>query len=1740
MSQGNLGFDVLDEGEDTHNDVSQVQDDRESSQSDNTVQPKEPEGIQLRPRTRESEQNNSDTAPARSSSATARPVTKPIRNEKGQFVGSVSLLEGRKKRKRPPTGRPRGRPRKDAGRETTPRQRKESSAESSSDEDDRWVEEEMNTSRRSKGRSKSSDVANLHNQMATLTAIVEKLSLKLDGQKEQSNPRVHGQEDQSRSTGYHQRQAPQNVSYIPYHERPFIQTLKTIEPPKFNGDIDEAVMWLLNFKEVATTNLWSEEMRLRQLPQSLTHGAKSWFRTTWMYSLPSTWIEFETQFKQTFLRSGINDHLRVKLSNLKQGPDQDLLQYYFKATELCLLTDANMPAFQQINYIIDGMLPRPRRAIRMIDPQTGLDLQRAVKNWLADNKVEENRSNSDQRKGSGRTTTTNRGSEEPNSRFKPENAWCANCGKKGHLTRECPDPFDLEKVRARKAEWAKRSERRQTQGPKEEPKARLLNSLEPPCPEGEDKEETLNRVKAQTPPLQAEPPRGFHLKSLLVAGKSNEATRIRCRINGQLEDAVLDTGASITVVPMSLIESTRSELYKWSWDSVSLADGARLTPAGWSVVSIEYRGRTHTVSAAVLERAPDVLIGCDFHEKARLVISYEDNVAMYHDEYAKFLERYRARVAPKMTDALIQTEDNPEQRIHAASIKHKETAKEEQELYVEYPKMPKEIKISRISVPEPDMIDVKSRKKLIIPAGARARVEVKTSISGSKDYLIESIDASKLQVIPGIGRSKATMVDVVNVTKVPMYVGRREVIARATSLEKAPEAEPQQADIAADLAPDQKAKLKELLNKHEDLFVSSNDAIGIVPFMRHRIDTGSAEPIRSKPYRVSLAEQKIIQDLIDEMLEAGIIRPSRSYWASPVVLVKKKGTTELRFCVDYRKVNKVTKVDPYPIPNMDTVLETLSGNHWFSKLDVKSMYWQVLMEDESRSKTAFVVHCGQFEFNVMPFGLVSAPMTAMRVMNEVTKGLDKTCFVFYDDILVFTPTFDQHLEALNDLMSRLGEANIKLNSKKCDFALNSVRYLGHDITAEGIRPDPTKVEAIQVFKTPKSMTEARSFVGMTNFFRRYIKGYATIARPIHDTISVNKPFKWTPEAQKAMDELKLKLTTPPLLVHFDPEGKLTIRCDASGYGLGAILLQKSSEKLKSGVIAYSSRTLSSSERNYATTHKECLAVVHAVKHWRHYLYGKEFEVVTDHHALCWLMRTKDHQNQLMRWSLILQEYQFTIRYESGKIHDDADCLSRYPTDVKLDRSEEEIPTWPIHRISLSLSTFKQRQTMLDELAQPVFDVVREQRSDEYCSTIVSTLVDPNATKKAKRPYKHFMVNEEILYRRSKSNPRQLVLVLPQTMVDYVLQEAHDKPIGGHFGMKRTLDTIKARFYWRTLDTDVRHYVRSCDPCQRKKHGDGKKRGFMIPMPIPKQVFQVLGMDLMGPLPASANRNQYVLVVTDYLSKYVITKALRSITSARILEVLRKDVFYKHGVPSIIISDNGSNLTSQQIRDAFRTLGIRHKTTTPYRPQTNGQTERYNRVLGTQLTIYAENKPKLWDRYLHALTFAYNTTTHASHLTSPYFLMYGRNPLKPIDHVVERPLELREQGEEAVNEAEALEQAREFARQLIKASQLRAKESFDRNRVKPTYKLNDLVLIDRSLKSRGDKKKLAELPKKGPYRIIKMISDVNYQVQSVANPEEEFVVHIQQMWPYTSRRSVSDEGKQMTNGDQQDLNLSESH
>ncbi|GFX90120.1 retrovirus-related Pol polyprotein from transposon 17.6 [Trichonephila clavipes] len=427
----------------------------------------------------------------------------------------------------------------------------------------------------------------------------------------------------------------------------------------------------------------------------------------------------------------------------------------------------------------------------------------------------------------------------------------------------------------------------------------------------------------------------------------------------------------------------------------------------------------------------------------------------------------------------------------------------------------------------------------------------------------------------------------------------------------------------AELSPEQKSSAERLFQEFEDVFSRNSSDIGHTTVTQQRIDTADHPPIKQHPRRLPFAKQEEVGTLLREMQKNDIIEPSSSPWASPIVLVRKKdGST--RFCVDYRKLNDVTKKDSYPLPRIDDTLDTLSGHKWLSTIDLKSGYWQVEIHPEDREKTAFTSGQGLWQFKVMPFGLCNAPATFERLMETVLKGLTfEACLIYLDDVIIGGRTFEEHLQNIRKVLSKLRDVNLKLNPSKCKFFQKEVNYLGHIISAEGVRTDPEKVSAVKNWKRPENLRELRSFLGL------YL-----------------------------LPKLKEALTSSPILIYPQPDKPFILDTDASNESVGAVLSQEIDGQER--VVAYWSKCLSKPERNYCVTRKELLAIVKAIEHFHHYLYGQKFLLRTDHASLTWLMNFRNTEGQVARWIQRLNEYYFDIRHRKGSSHGNADALSRRP------------------------------------------------------------------------------------------------------------------------------------------------------------------------------------------------------------------------------------------------------------------------------------------------------------------------------------------------------------------------------------------------------------------------------------------------------------------------------------------------
>lgn len=457
----------------------------------------------------------------------------------------------------------------------------------------------------------------------------------------------------------------------------------------------------------------------------------------------------------------------------------------------------------------------------------------------------------------------------------------------------------------------------------------------------------------------------------------------------------------------------------------------------------------------------------------------------------------------------------------------------------------------------------------------------------------------------------------------------------------------------------QQEELWQVLMEFQDIFALTEEEVGLTHLVQHDIDTGDARPVRTRPRRLPLAHQAAADSAITEMRKAGIIEPSDSPWASRVVMVNKKKSSKMRFCVDYRPLNSVTKKDSYPLPRIDESLDLVSGSSWFSSLDLRSGYWQVPLSPEARHKTAFCTGRGLWQFRVLSFGLCNAPATFERLMEKVLADVPRQqCLVYLDDILVHGSSFEAALASLRQTLQRIAAAGLKLHPDKCCFMRRELEFLGHKIGGEGISTLEEKVQAVKDWPTPTTLRELKSFIGLASYYRRFVRGFSCIATPLFRLQQKDSNFAWTPDCEQAFSRLKEALTESPILTPPDPSLPFLLDTDASDVGMGAVLSQVGPEGEK--VVAYFSRTFNKAERRYCVTRRELLAIVRAISHFRYYLCGLPFTVRSDHAALQWLMSFKEPEGQIARWLEELAPYTFHVEYRAGVRHTNADAMSRRP------------------------------------------------------------------------------------------------------------------------------------------------------------------------------------------------------------------------------------------------------------------------------------------------------------------------------------------------------------------------------------------------------------------------------------------------------------------------------------------------
>ena len=770
------------------------------------------------------------------------------------------------------------------------------------------------------------------------------------------------------------------------------------------------------------------------------------------------------------------------------------------------------------------------------------------------------------------------------------------------------------------------------------------------------------------------------------------------------------------------------------------------------------------------------------------------------------------------------------------------------------------------------------------------------------------------------------------------------------------------------------------------------------------------------------------------------------------------------------------------------------------------------MSPEDREKTAFTTPSGLFEFKVMPFGLCNAPATFQRLMDMVLVGMQwKNCLVYLDDVIIVGKTFQDHMHNLREVFRRLREAGLTLKPTKCNFCSVQVEFLGHIVSADEVRTDPSKTEKVAQWPVPTNRKEIQQFLGLANYYRRFVKDFTTIAKPLHSLTEKTAKFEWTSKCQTAFEELRHRLITAPVLAFPDYEREFILDTDASDTGIGAVL-SRVQEDGSERVIAYASRVLTKPERRYCVTRRELLAVVCFVQHFRPYLLGRHFLLRTDHGSLTWLSNFKEPEGQLARWLERLQEYNFTIAHRPGKKHQNADSLSRRPC-TQCGRESHSVDTTVIAaEVHTSIMTEKSqaelRKIQLDD--GPVGFILKAVETGQRPSSDDVRGHGPDA-QRLNQLWSKLLLENGVLKRKyvDVNNTSYLQLVTPRAMQEEILQEIHAGELGGHLGEDKTLSKIEQRFYWPGMHKDVERWCRTCEACATRKTAPKKNRSPLQTIQAGYPM-QVVGVDIMGPLPESENGNLYVLVASDYFTKWVEVYAIPNQEAITVAKKLTDEMFCRFSPPEQLHSDQGRQFESELMIEICKILNIRKTRTTPYHPQCDGLVERFNRTLLDMLATTVRNQPYAWEDHIRKISMAYNSSVHSSTDFTPFYLMFGREAKLPIDLMYgtgnDKSIPTTEY---AIQLKKGLEDAYTCARAKLGASHERRKEHYDKRVHGKSFAEGDLVWLHSTVVPSGQSRKL-HCPWTGPYKIIEMITDSDYKIKGLRGRKQCHIVHFNRL------------------------------
>lgn len=756
-------------------------------------------------------------------------------------------------------------------------------------------------------------------------------------------------------------------------------------------------------------------------------------------------------------------------------------------------------------------------------------------------------------------------------------------------------------------------------------------------------------------------------------------------------------------------------------------------------------------------------------------------------------------------------------------------------------------------------------------------------------------------------------------------------------------------------------------------------------------------------------------------------------------------------CVDYRRLNKLSARDNYPLPLIEDQMDQLNNKTYFSCIDLKNGFHHVAMEEESIPLTSFVTPHGQFEYIRMPFGLKIAPSVFSRYIYSIFRPLidENRILVYMDDIMVATEDIQEHFTILQEVFQVIKQHKLKLRLEKCKFFVREIDYLGYRVDSNGILPNPENIEAVRGFPQPKNVHEVHSFLGLSSYFRKFIQNFALIAKPLYELLKKGATFYFGDAEMKSFTFLKKCLSSTPVLSIYSPTDETELHCDASSIGYGAILLQRKTDNKFHPVYYFSKRT-TEAESRYHSFELETLAIVNALKRFRVYLEGIPFKIVTDCNSLTLTLSKKQINPRIARWGLELENFNYTIEHRRNEQMRHVDSLSRLSEVNVIERNSLE------HILAVE----QERDQNILQIRKCIEENPRKPSSYELQDGLI---------------YKH--VDDKLLF------------YVPSLLEGNVIRANHDD--FGHFGAEKVYELVKKVYWFPKMRKKIERHIKNCLKCIQFAPNSGKIEGELHNIPKGCLPFQTIHIDHLGPLEETKNKHKHVFAVVDGFTKFVKLFAVKTTSSKEVINSLNI-YFQAYSRPVRIVSDRGTAFTSNEFKNFIEENNITHIKVATASPQSNGQVERYNRIIVPVLAKISEDRN--WNHRINEVEFAINNTHHRSIDNTPSMILFGIHQRgKVLDKISEQITE-----EIHENDERDLVNIRKKATAAIERVQQNNKLSYDLSHKKPTkYKMGDFVMIANFDCTPGVNKKL--LPKyKGPYSITKVLPHDRYIVEDIEN------------------------------------------